>query len=90
MTINSDSISGAVSPVALTMDQAAAALNVSVPTVYRLINDGLLQTFTIGRKRYASLHAVRECVQKLEERGAVLPADSNANHGNRRRRGQTD
>ena len=80
---------GIVAPVALTMDQVAAALNVSVPTAYRLVNEGLLRTFTVGRKRFASVQAAQECVQTLEQRGAVLPVDSNANHGNRRRRGQS-
>lgn len=77
---------GTVLPVALTMDQVAAALNVSVPTAYQLTNEGLLRTFTIGRRRFASLEAIQACVGALEERGGALPAESGAN--NRARRGR--
>lgn len=74
-----------IAPAALTMSQIAAALSTSIPTAYRLANEGLLVTFTIGRKRYASPRAVQDCVQKLEERGAVLPMQSPASNRPRKR-----
>jgi excisionase family DNA binding protein len=64
------------------MDGVADAMNCSVPTVYRLVEDGYLTTFRIGRRRYASPRAVRKCVERLEEIGAVLPAQSGGNNRN--------
>jgi predicted DNA-binding transcriptional regulator AlpA len=69
-----------VSLAALTMDQIAVALGCSVPTVYRLANEDLIKTFTIGRRRYASPRAVAECVALLEAKGSVLPIDTGANN----------
>jgi excisionase family DNA binding protein len=65
---------------ALTIDDVAAALSCSVPTVYRLVSDGHLKTFLIGRKRYASPRALDACVEGLEKLGAVLPAESGGNN----------
>ena len=67
---------------ALTIDQVAASLSVSVPTVYRLVSKGHLKTFLIGRKRYASPRALDACVDELEKLGAVLPSQSGGNNGN--------
>jgi excisionase family DNA binding protein len=67
-------------PAALTMDDVAAALRCSVPTVYRLVSDGHLKTFLIGRKRYASPRALEACVEGLEKLGSVLPAQSGGNN----------
>jgi excisionase family DNA binding protein len=67
-------------PAALTIDQVAAALSCSVPTVYRLVSDGHLTTFLIGRKRYASPRALHACVERLEQLGAVLPSQSGGNN----------
>ena len=63
-----------------TMDGVADSLNCSVPVVYRLIAEGHLTTFRIGRRRYASPRAIRECVERLEKLGAVLPAESGGNN----------
>jgi excisionase family DNA binding protein len=65
---------------ALTIDQVSAALSCSVPTVYRLISDGHLTTFLIGRKRYASPRALHACVERLEQLGSVLPSQSGGNN----------
>jgi hypothetical protein len=37
-------------------------------TAYELINDGLLETFTIGRKRYVYLDSLASLPQRLAER----------------------
>lgn len=81
-----DSVPGPVQRVALTMDEAAAALRLSVPSVYWLVNRGFLRTYTFGRRRLVSLEALEACVRGLEERGGTLPCDSGANNGARRRR----
>lgn len=65
---------------ALTIDDAAVSLSCSVPTVYRLIGDGHLTSFLIGRKRYVSPWALKECVERLEKLGAVLPDQSGGNN----------
>jgi len=62
------------------MDEVAEALGCSTPTVYRLISAGYLQTFTVGRRRYASPRQERACVRRLEEIGSVLPWESGANN----------
>jgi excisionase family DNA binding protein len=69
-----------VQRAALTMEQIAEALSCSKPTVYRLVSDGHLATFLIGRKRYASPKAVHACVERLEKLGAVLPSESGGNN----------
>ena len=65
---------------ALTMDETAASLSCSVPTAYRLVSEGHLKTFLIGRKRYASPRALNECVERMEKLGVVLPAQSVGNN----------
>jgi excisionase family DNA binding protein len=62
------------------MDEVAEALGCSTPTVYRLISAGYLQTFTVGRRRYASPRQERACVRRLEEIGSVLPFESGGNN----------
>jgi excisionase family DNA binding protein len=65
---------------AFTMEQAAEELSCSVSTVYRLVADGHLATFLIGRKRYASPRALDVCVEKLEQLDAPLPSESGLNN----------
>ena len=45
---------------------------------YRLIRQGLLETYTIGRRRYASERAIANCIDRLEqlERGRRQPRSS--------------
>ena len=42
------------------------ALHVSPVTGYKLIRDGYLKTYTIGRNRYCTSDALTTCVEKLE------------------------
>src|ERR1700722_8751773 len=65
---------------AFTMEQVADELSCSVSTVYRLVADGHLTTFLIGRKRYSSPRALDECVEKLEQLEAPLPSESGLNN----------
>ena len=53
---------------ALTMSitDAAKALNVSRPTIYKLIQNGTLQTFTIGRRRLVTPEALSNFVKARE------------------------
>ena len=44
--------------------------NVSRQTIYNLINAGLLKTFKIGRRRFCSDQAIRECIATLEAKEA--------------------
>lgn len=53
--------------MALTVKEQRAALGgISAPTYYRLIQSGHLRTFLIGKRRYATPEAIRECIAKLE------------------------
>ena len=67
-------------PLARTVDEAAAALGVSPITVYRLVNDGDLAAYRIGRRhiriREAALQAYLSgrIVQPGEITGADIPA----------------
>lgn len=55
-------------PVVITVDQAAARLNISRWTVYNLIRSRELDSFTIGRARRIPLSAVdRYIAKRLEE-----------------------
>jgi excisionase family DNA binding protein len=53
----------------LSIADAAKALNVSRPTIYKEIQNGRLKTFTIGRRRLVSPDALRDYV-KLREKAA--------------------
>jgi len=41
-------------------------LHISPVTGYKLIKKGLLRTYTIGRNRYCTSDALRECIDALE------------------------
>ena len=53
---------------ALTMSitDAAKALNVSRPTIYKLIQTGKLNTFTIGRRRLVTPEALNKFIKARE------------------------
>ena len=54
--------------MALTVKEQRAALGgISAPTYDRLIQSEPLRTFLIGKRRYATPQAIRECIAKLEE-----------------------
>lgn len=48
------------------------ALDVSPPTGYKLIDDGLLETHVIGGRRYTTPANLEKCVKRLQERPAPL------------------
>lgn len=47
-------------------------LDVSTPTGYQLIRDGVLTTHMVGTRRYSTHEHVRECVRLLQERKAPI------------------
>lgn len=53
---------------ALTMSitDAAKALSVSRPTIYKLIQTGKLNTFTIGRRRLVTPKAINKFIKARE------------------------
>jgi len=53
----------------LSITDAAKALNVSRPTIYKEIQQGRLQTFTIGRRRLVTPDALRDYVSQREKAG---------------------
>ena len=65
---------------AVDMSDAGDALGVSTPGAYSLVEQGLLRSFVIGRRRLVSLEALAECVRQLEAQGAPLPSASDANN----------
>ena len=69
--------------LALDMDEAGEAMGgFSRPLTYDLVNEGKLRTFLIGRRRFASIEAIEECIRILEAQVADLPNVSGHNHGN--------
>jgi len=40
--------------------------HISRQTIYNLINAGCLKTFKIGRRRFCSHQAIRDCIKALE------------------------
>ena len=50
----------------VTIANTAKALNVSRPTVYKLIRDGKLATFMIGSRRLTTPKAIQKCIRSLE------------------------
>ena len=47
----------------VSITDAAKALNVSRPTIYKLIQNGKLKTFTIGRRRLVTPEALSDFVK---------------------------
>lgn len=50
---------------------AAAQIGVSLPTVYKLIRQGRLRAFKVGRGTRVSERAVADCIAVLEEQCPV-------------------
>ena len=65
---------------AFTMEQVADELSCSVSTVYRLVADGYLATFLIGRKRYSLPRHLDECLEQLAKLPTPLPSESGLNN----------
>ena len=54
---------------ALTIKDVCRALNVTHPTVYKEIQAGRLHTFTIGRRRLVTPHALHDYITQREKAG---------------------
>ena len=50
--------------------EAMIALGMSRQTIYNLINDAELKTYTVGRRRYISLDALLAFIEKKEAEAA--------------------
>jgi excisionase family DNA binding protein len=50
---------------------AARTIGVSMPTLYRLISEGKLRSYHVGRAHRVSEDAVRDCVAALEQETAT-------------------
>jgi len=68
---------------ALDMDEVGTSIGISTPKVYGLVEEGLLKTFLIGRRRLATPDAVSACLRELEQREPPLPSRSGMNNRNR-------
>jgi excisionase family DNA binding protein len=55
--------------LALSIKDVCKALNVTHPTVYKEIQAGRLQSFTIGRRRFVSPDALTNYVRAREKAG---------------------
>jgi excisionase family DNA binding protein len=53
--------------ICLSITDAAKALNISRPTIYKEIQKGRLQTFTIGRRRLVTPDALRDYIKAREK-----------------------
>lgn len=56
----------AIEPLKLSLQQIAMMTGESLPTLYAAINAGDLDTFLVGRRRFARPAAVRKWVDLLE------------------------
>jgi excisionase family DNA binding protein len=52
--------------IAYSIPEAMTALRISRATIYELINDGMLRTYRIGRRRFCTHDAIVECQKSLE------------------------
>ncbi len=57
--------------IAYSMNESMDALRISRATIYKLIQQDLLKTYCIGRRRYATHAAILECQRKLESESAA-------------------
>ena len=58
------------------MLHAAKRIAVSIPTTYRLIAEGKLRTYKIGRARRVTDAAIDECIATLERETAGQPREA--------------
>lgn len=73
----------------LDMRDACSVLRVSKPSLYTLINEGRLQTFLVGGRRYTTPAYLEECVAALSANTAPLPSQQpNNRHRPPRKRGK--
>ena len=50
---------------------AARTIGVSMPTLYRIISEGKLRSYHIGRAHRVSEDAIRDCIAALENESAT-------------------
>lgn len=55
----------AATKLLLTLEDAADQLSVSRSTVYKLINDGVLRSVKVGKRRMVPTDALPECIEAL-------------------------
>lgn len=55
------------------LQESFKILRVSNGVGYQLLNDGLLQSFMIGARRFCTVAHIQECADKLAKRGANAP-----------------
>ncbi len=51
---------------AYTMAEAACSLRLAPYQLYKVIREGQLRTYTIGRRRYVSVDALQEFIRRRE------------------------
>jgi integrase len=61
--------------VLLSVEEAAATMNVGRTTVYALIKTGELESVKVGRRRLVPADAVAQCITQLAERGSEPQAE---------------
>ena len=54
----------------MSITDAAKALNISRPTIYKEIQQGRLKTFTIGTRRLTTPDALRDYIKSREKAAA--------------------
>ncbi len=54
--------------LALSCEEAAAALGVSRPTVYRLLDSGRLTSIKVGRRRLIAITELKSFLQKGDDK----------------------
>ncbi|RLW63588.1 MAG: hypothetical protein B6D73_15220 [gamma proteobacterium symbiont of Stewartia floridana] len=57
--------------LAYSINEMMSTLGISRGTLYDLINDGLLRTYKIGKRRFCTHEALLECQHKLESDNAA-------------------
>lgn len=52
--------------VAYSIDEVIDVLGIGRRKIYELLNDGELKSYTIGRRRFVSVHALDEFIRERE------------------------
>ena len=68
----------AKAPKRFTVGYAAQRLSISIPLVYKLLNEGHLRAFKVGRATRITDAAIDECIKTLEREQPYQPAQSAA------------
>ena len=62
--------------VLLSVEEAAATMNVGRTTVYALIKTGELESVKVGRRRVVPADAIAQCIARVAERGSEPEAET--------------